>query len=475
MKKQFLSLLLAGMLIATAGCGGTSSGQEAGGDAGSGSTSQPEAAAENDGGGQAEGESSERIQIRFANWDGGDALKAYQDICDAFNASQDEIEVSILNIPEEYSTKITTMAAAGDVPEFCMLDAGDILYPLAEEGYIKNMKELIENDPEYDDSEMVDTLKAWYGDDFMVGYGAGAENICLFYNPSLFEEYGVETPPADYADAWDWDTFVENAQKLTIDENGNNALSPDFDPERIDTYGVSANITWQTWMPLVLSNGGNYLNEDGSAFGMNSPESSEAMQRLADLINVYHVMPKPSANETLKNTSSALATGKVAMVIDGQWSNNTLMADGLDYDVAALPKMDEKPATIVTYGVLCVMDTPKADAAWEFFKFISQTGAAEPLEKSGLWLPTTKTGLSEDYMNTIMTEAHPEHYYEAIVKPMLDGTAQPMTTTAVKNFPQINDLFNPVLDTVWNGDSSYEDAVNSVYDDCNKFVEGWNF
>lgn len=54
----------------------------------------------------------------------------------------------------------------------------------------------------------------------------GSENICMFYNPSLFEQYGVEEPPAKYADAWDWDTFVKNAQQLTIDKNGKNALIP---------------------------------------------------------------------------------------------------------------------------------------------------------------------------------------------------------------------------------------------------------
>ncbi|MDO4293809.1 MAG: sugar ABC transporter substrate-binding protein [Eubacteriales bacterium] len=471
MKKKLIAGMITGvMLLSAVGCTNTSNTGDMSGEADKtaviekADTANPE-----------NNSDSGKIQIRFANWDGGDALKAYQEICDSFNASQDKIEVTILNIPEEYSTKITTMAAAGDIPEFCMLDANEILFPLAEQGYIKNMKELIENDPGYDESDMVDTLKAWNGEDFMVGYGAGAQNICMFYNPELFEKYGVDMPPATYADAWDWETFVENAQKLTIDKNGNNALSAEFDPENIDTYGVSANFWWAAWMPFVISADGNYLTEDGSSFGMNSPEAVNAMQKLSDLINVYHVMPKPSASESLKNTSSALATGKVAMVIDGQWTNNTLMADSLKYDVAALPKIGEKAATIVTYGVLCVMDTSKADAAWEFFKYISKCGAAEPLEKSGLWLPTTKTGFSEDYMKSVMTPQHPEHYYDAIVKPMLDGTAQPMTSAAVKNFAKINDLFNPVLDKVWNGDSNYEDAVNSVYEDCNKFVEGWNY
>ena len=419
--------------------------------------------------------SDEKVQIRFANWDGGDTLTAYNQIADAYNASQDKVEVSILNIPDEYATKITAMAASNDIPEFCMLDAADVLYPLANEGYICNMLDLIAEDEEYDESEMLDTLKAWNGKDFLVGYAAGPQNVCMFYSPSLFAKYGVEEPPASYDNAWDWDTFVNVAQQLTVDKNGNNALSENFDPNNIDTYGISISQWWATWMPFVLSNGGNYLNEDGTEFAMDSPEASEAMQKMADLINVYHVMPTPTASETMPGTSEALATGKVAMVIDGQWTNNTLMADGLEYNVAALPAMGEKPQTVVTYGVLCVMNTDKSDAAWDFFKYISATGAALPLEQSGLWLPSTKTGLTEEYMQKMLTDKHPSNYYDAIVKPMLDGTAQPMPSAAVVNFSEINNLFNPVLDLVWTGEQTYDEAVASVVDACNEKVDGWNF
>ena len=121
------------------------------------------------------------------------------------------------------------------------------------------------------------------------------------------------------------------------------------------------------------------------------------------------------------------------------------------------------------------MNTDKSDAAWDFFKYISATGAALPLEQSGLWLPSTKTGLTEEYMQKMLTDKHPSNYYDAIVKPMLDGTAQPMPSAAVVNFSEINNLFNPVLDLVWTGEQTYDEAVASVVDACNEKVDGWNF
>lgn len=414
----------------------------------------------------------DRIEIRFANWDGGDTLIAYNEIADAFNASQDKYRATILNFPEEYSTKVTAMVAAGDTPEFCMLDATDILYPLYEQGHILEMQQLIANDPTYDDSEMVPILRAWYGKDEQVGYAAGAEDVICFYNPYLFDKYGVEYPSSNWAEAWDWDTFLNNAKTLTIDVNGNNAHSPDFDPTQIEIYGVNPSVWWATWMPIVKSNGGDFLNPEGTEFAMNSPEAVEAMQKIADLMNVHHVAPSPTAFQM--GTVEALAANKVAMVWDGQWTNCTLMAEEVEYGVASMPYL-KTPKTVCTYGVLCVMNTPNWEGAWEFFKFIAATGAASPLERDGLWLPTTTTGFGEEYFQSIVTENHPENFYEAVCKPMIDGTADPMPSTHVANFKKMLDIFNPALDTVWLGETTYEEAVASVYDQCNALVQGWNY
>ena len=62
------------------------------------------------------------------------------------------------------------------------------------------------------------------------------EVLNLWYNNDLLKEVcekqGIDpsevTPPADAEDAWDWDTFVQTAQKLTLDINGKNALDPDL-------------------------------------------------------------------------------------------------------------------------------------------------------------------------------------------------------------------------------------------------------
>jgi multiple sugar transport system substrate-binding protein len=461
--KRLVSVLLISLLIFSAAA--CSSKTEEADSKGTGKTTEDSAAAG--------GSSDEVIEIRFTEWDGGDTLAVYEEIAEKFNQSQSKIHVTVMNIPDEYDTKITTMVAGNDIPEVCMLDAASLMYTYAEEGIVMNMQDFIDKDTNFDKASMLDQFKYMLTSDYMAGYGIGSENITMFYNPSLFQKYGVEEPPASYKDAWDWDTFVNVAQQLTIDKEGRNALDPAFDPENIETYGVTISKWWAGFMPFLYSEGGDYLTEDGSSIGYATEQGLDVLQKLADLTYVYHVAPTPTASETMPGASEALTTNKVAMTFDGQWTNASLMADGVDYNVAALPKMGDTPKTTMTFGGISIMNTEKADAAWEFVKYILSAGACEPLYKSGLWLPTNANEYTDEYIKTFITDAHPANYYDAIVAPMMDGTAERPVVATIKNFNKINDIINPALDLLWSGEMTAADAIASIKDQANAEVQGY--
>lgn len=416
----------------------------------------------------------EVVEIRFTEWDGGDTLAVYEQIAENFNATHPNIHVSIMNIPDEYDTKITTMIAGGDTPEICMMNSDTLLFPLAEEGIVLNLQEYINNDESFDTECIGEQFSYMLNSEYMAGYGIGSENICMFYNPAVFEKYGVEEPPASYADAWDWDTFVNVAQQLTIDKNGKNALDPEFDPENIEVYGIKFSKWWANYIPFMYSAGTGYLSEDGTSIGYASAEGIDVLQKLADLVHVYHVSPTVTASETLPGMAESIVTNKVAMYFDGQWSNATLMADEVEYNVAALPKIGEEAKTVKTFGAIALMNTEKADAAFEFIKYmLTEVGAVAPLQESGLWLPTNMKEYSDEYMESMITENHPANYYESVVKPMIDGTAGDPVTLYTKNFNKINDVISPALDDLWSGDKTAEEAINSIVDDANAEVQGY--
>jgi multiple sugar transport system substrate-binding protein len=458
--KRLVSIVLASMLVLSAtACAGKTDNSDTSTSTGGNTTKEEK--------------SEEVIEIRFTEWDGGDTLAVYEEIAEKFNQSQSKIHVTVMNIPDEYDTKITTMVAGNDIPEVCMLDAASLMYTYAEEGIVLNMQDFINKDTDFDKASMMDQFKYMLTADYMAGYGIGSENITMFYNPSLFQKYGIEEPPASYADAWDWDTFVNVAQQLTIDKEGRNALDPNFDPENIETYGVTISKWWAGYMPFLYSQGGDYLNADGTAIGYSSEQGLDVLQKLSDLTYVYHVAPTPTSSETMPGASEALTTNKVAMTFDGQWTNASLMSDEVNYNVAALPKMGDSAKTTMTFGGISIMNTEKADAAWEFVKFILSEGACDPLYKSGLWLPTNAYEYTDEYIQSFITDKHPSNYYEAIVAPMLDGTAQRPVVATIKNFNKINDIISPALDELWAGEMTAAEAIDTIKDQANAEVQGY--
>ena len=64
----------------------------------------------------------------------------------------------------------------------------------------------------------------------------------IFYDETLFDEAQLPYPPHKVGELYDgkpWDlaTFQELAMKLTVDANGNDATSADFDPKNITQFG----------------------------------------------------------------------------------------------------------------------------------------------------------------------------------------------------------------------------------------------
>ena len=107
-------------------------------------------------------------------------------------------------------------------------------------------------------------------------------------------------------------------------------------------------MTFETWNePLnnfIYSNGGDWLSKDGKEFTLNKPEAAEAIQKLADLINLYHVAPSPLAAKSLPAMNVALQSGISAMAIGGQWMNLDLGNAKVNYDIGVLPKLKTKLA-----------------------------------------------------------------------------------------------------------------------------------
>src|SRR5690606_12240898 len=94
-------------------------------------------------------------------------------------------------------------------------------------------------------------LEANRVDGALYGMPYSWNNMVIYYNTARFEEAGLEPPSPD----WTRDEFLEIAQALTVDEDG------DGTPERYG-YAWDNSGVFISAMPWIFANGTDIITED---------------------------------------------------------------------------------------------------------------------------------------------------------------------------------------------------------------------
>ena len=412
----------------------------------------------------------EPVTITYSYWGTPDEAASVQAVADKFHEEYPNIIVEVMAIPnEEYTAKLNTMAAGGNLPDCGIMNENGVL-DFASKGLLADISEMYAGA----DAMPLDSIT-------FKSEGAPVANEILFmyYNKDMFDAAGLEYPSA--TEAMTWDEFIETAKLLTLDKNGKNAADPEFDPENIVQYGcVVDNWTWQleVW---ALSNGGRWFSEDGKECTINDPAVIESIQKVADLTLVEHVMPYNAGLED-NGIQRSIATGNVAMATGGAWNVGTCLNSarddiGLNYGVARLPMM-ERSVTICTGGPQVVFSQTKHPAeAMEFIKwYMKEENSWDSLIATGIWMPIlekyyTDPALTEKWINNPNFPDQTE-YKGAVV----DYAMECAQSTCWYYIPHTNEFINllrSVLGPVWTGEQTAEQAITENYDALNDIFLGY--
>lgn len=264
------------------------------------------------------------------------------DMLAPFAAENPDVSVTIEQIPwGTLYTKLQAAFVAGQPPDAIILHASEIPQ-FASYGVLKDLSSWYTAGggwfPNDDISETTYSGMVYQG----VPYGIPLDNHGrgLWINKGAFEKAGLDPemdPPVGY-DAW-----VELFQKLTLDVNGNNALSPDFDPNNVAQWGYTVG-EWPlvNFLAGLAQNGGSFASEDGKTITVNSEAGVTALQQAIDLVYKYHVSPPAAGFDTWQG----FGAGTVAILPTGTWFRNQAETFS-DIDSKAWPQFQfgEKPAT----------------------------------------------------------------------------------------------------------------------------------
>lgn len=415
----------------------------------------------------------ERVTITYSMWGDNEEVRVLQETIDKFESEQDRIHVEIVQIDRaDYVGTLNTRAVGNNLPDTGIM-AEDAVLMWAEQGMLADVSQMYGED----EAKPLDSL-AFTFDGKPVGYSVANEVLLLYYDRDAFKEAGVTPPPATAEEAWDWDTFVDVAKEMTLDVNGNNAKSPDFDHNNIKRYGIMLCPDFWQLEVWSVSNGSGWYDAEGNVT-IDDPAAMEALQRIADLYLVHHVMPQYGTN-TATTLDQDLVSKSTAMYVNGQWSVGVWLgpakhSDGLDYGVGVLPYMQDK-VTLNTGGVNVAFATSKhPQEAMEWLKWYAREENAWGLIEGGIWMPVLSSYYTDEALTRKWVENPnfpPYDEYKTAVVDYAFNNAKPTSWYWVNNTNLFNDALSSILAPAWSGATTVAEAITDHIDQLKAANQG---
>ncbi len=471
MKKKMISLLLISVLGITSimGCGAVGENKE------SVETQEADADKQTEVGGPA-GESAgekaakEDINIEFLYYADDTQKAIIESACAAYEESHPGITIKQTVVPADGSitTTIATLASSGDLPDISYMAEADVI-KYADAGLLYSLDDAIAGGTI---GEKLDSVTIRGLDGKTYGIGLSNQLIIMYYNKDIFDANGMDYPSTTVDGAWEWDEFVDTAKKLTIDADGKTPDDAGFNASQVKQYGVAFNSMYQfQYMWSAYANGGGIVSADGSELLWDKTESIEGIQKIADLFNVNKVAPATTSSlvSSIGSADKAMISGDVAMYFNGSWDlSNVINAQkeaGVNYGVAVLPKM--KNAVTMNCGGPAVMfnTTEYPNEVLEFYSYMMDPERVVDILKTGAWLPNEESWYTD--VDKIEMWTSGENITEEAKEVILsytntEGAIAQWPVYYVAGWGDMMSISDSVMDSVWNGSSSVEEALGGV-------------
>lgn len=314
--------------------------------------------------------------VRVGSWDSAEALEPFNRSIESFKALYPDIEVKLESVPQDYGTKLLAQFAAGTAPDVFQTGDGDVAKFQAL-GAVEDLGPYINGSDPLDMGVFFPAVAAFgnvAGNTYYLTKDYSP--LVMFYNKAHLKEAGVAEPTAD----WTFEQMLDMAQTLTVDANGNNAKSANFDPNNIQRWGLQIPNSWGDlyWergiLPVIYAFGGKLVSDDGKTTTgyMNSEETVAALQWYVDLVKKHHVSPS-KADIDARAGADLFQSGVVSMLWNGRWPIKDFMRNtDLDFGTMGLPAGKAGHANVLCWaGFSMYSKSQNKDAAWAFLKHIA--------------------------------------------------------------------------------------------------------
>jgi multiple sugar transport system substrate-binding protein len=318
------------------------------------------------------------VTVGVHDWSSADRQEYWDQVINAFNEANPCIKAETVKLPEDRAVRLQEISAgtapclvgfdSSDLPRVYLMGALMDLSPLMAADGFDPMAEFF---PSVYNTGIVDGKPVAIAKDYSVS--------AFYANTDLLEKAGIEVP----TEGWTYDDYLNYAQLLTIDENGNNATSPDFDPTKVVQWGGSLPYWggttgwWRGFQSALYSFGTKTISDDGKTTTgyINSEKAVQTWTWFRDFIHKYHAAPGATYMAASEQGFDALfSANKLAISGSywGPWFQDTFnKAENLKWTVIPLPTGATHEAAIMWMGWGINSNCATPDQAWQLLKWLT--------------------------------------------------------------------------------------------------------
>ena len=296
----------------------------------------------------------EHITIDFMNFSANEGGQVALDMVKAmYEKEHPNVTINIETFDNEpYFTQLQTRLGGNDAPDCFELQLGDVP-SYVEQDVILPLTDMVANTTTDLSVLTQKSRDAFSMNGITYGLPYSYSTVVMIYNKDLFDQAGISYPTND----WTWADADAAAEKIK-------ALGPDY-------YGLIQPISTYEFFKVVKQYGGSLLNEDNTAFTVNSPENVEALQRLCDNILVSNICPSAEQRGSLDEWGQ-FKLGKTGMIVTGIWAFPSFTTDcDFNWDICVEPGATQKATHYFANGIFVSKDSEHAQAAYDWIEYLS--------------------------------------------------------------------------------------------------------
>lgn len=378
--------------------------------------------------------SAEDTTITYATFSASGAQEeTLKKMVEVFESKNPGVKVDVqLTGYNDYFTKLATQVGGGNPPDVFEMNMENFLAYMLR-GACADLTGLV--DPA---SYSEGTLSAVSSDGKLYAVPMSFSTCVLFYNKALFDQAGIDYPD----DTWTWTEAQAAAEKIR-------ALGDDI-------WGYYQPISYNEFYKSVKGNGGSLLNEDYTAFTVNTPENVAVLEAmLARVRGEDRVMPN-AEDMAGRGDWDLFSEGKLGMLVSGIWGFQTFTDQcDFDWDITVEPGFKDK-STFFFANVNCVStESDKQEAAARFVDAMGSDPDIVQLRLDASWeLPT----IADQTKLTQYLEVTPPDNREAVFDSMDYAVAPP----ALLEQGAASEIIGNVLGTLETNDMTAQEALDEI-------------